>query len=140
MRGVTAIQVDKRISELIRAELLIPGKNERIDNVVTHVTTPEAVATETNILAEIERGKGASGSIVPAETAIERLTAASGDKTLNTGQLAAGALLLTSQDRIVAVQGISGAGKSTMLSSVARVAEAQGHQGARPRRHEADRE
>ena len=126
LKGVSAPMVDKRISELIRAERLIPGKTERIDNVVTHVTTPEAIATEMTILGEIERGKGASTPIVSADAAIERLNAVSGNKALNAGQLAAATLLVASTDRIVAVQGVSGAGKSTMLASVARVAEAEG--------------
>lgn len=126
LKGVTAEHVDARVSELIRVEQLIPGKQDRIDGVVTHVTTPEALATERQILAEIERGKGQVKPIVSADTVIDRLNAASGDKQLNAGQMAAAALALTSTDRIVAVQGVSGAGKSTMLSSVARNVEQQG--------------
>lgn len=126
LKGVTAPQIDVRVSELIREEKLLPGQNGRIDGVVTHVTTPDALATERGILAQIERGKGAVAAIVPAEKVIDRLHAASGDKELNTGQLAAATLILTSTDRIVAVQGVSGAGKSTMLSSVARNAEQEG--------------
>jgi conjugative relaxase-like TrwC/TraI family protein len=126
LKGVTAPQIDVRVSELIREEALLPGKNDRIDGVVTHVTTPEALATERGILAQVERGKGAVAAIVPAEKVLDRLNAASGDKELNTGQLAAATLILTSTDRIVAVQGVSGAGKSTMLSSVARNAEQEG--------------
>ena len=126
LKGVTAPQVDVRVSELIRDEKLLPGQNGRVDGVVTHVTTPEALVTERGILAEIERGKGAVAGIVPADKVLDRLHAASGDKELNTGQLAAATLILTSTDRIVAVQGVSGAGKSTMLSSVARNAEQEG--------------
>ena len=40
--------------------------------------------------------------------------------------MAAAVMALTSTDRIVAVQGVSGAGKSTMLSSVARNVEQEG--------------
>ncbi|MFN3432722.1 MAG: AAA family ATPase, partial [Candidatus Sericytochromatia bacterium] len=118
--------VDARVSELIRNEKLIPGKDDRIDSVVTHVTTPEALATERGILAEIERGKGEGRVIVSADTVIERINAASGDKELNAGQMAAATMALTSADRIVAVQGVSGAGKSTMLASVARNVEQEG--------------
>ena len=49
LKGVTPEHVDRRVSELIRAEQLIPGKQDRIDGVVTHVTTPEALATERGI-------------------------------------------------------------------------------------------
>ena len=126
LAGVTAEKVDQRISELIRQEKLIPGKSERIDSAVTHVTTPAALAAESNILSEIESGKGATKPIVPADQVVLRLTDASGDKQLNPGQMAAATLALSSTDRIVAVQGVAGAGKSTMIASVARVAEAEG--------------
>ena len=127
LKGVTATHIDTRVSQLIRDELLIPGKNDRIDGVVTHVTTPEALATERGILAAIEHGKNSVAPIVPADKVLDRIHAASGgDKELNAGQLAAATLILTSADRIVAVQGVSGAGKSTMLSSVARNAEQEG--------------
>ena len=126
LKGVTATHIDARVSQLIRDERLIPGKNDRIDSVVTHVTTPEALATERGIIVSIEHGKGSVAPIVPADKVLDRLHAASGDKELNAGQLAAATLILTSADRIVAVQGVSGAGKSTMLSSVARNAEQEG--------------
>lgn len=45
---------------------------------------------------------------------------------LNPGQLAAATMILSSTDRTVSVQGVAGAGKSTMLQAVARVAEAEG--------------
>jgi conjugative relaxase-like TrwC/TraI family protein len=126
LKGVTPEHVDRRVSELIRAGQLIPGKQDRIDGVVTHVTTPEALATERGILAEIERGRGQGRVIVSPETVIARLHAASGDKELNAGQMAAATMALTSSDRIVAVQGVSGAGKSTMLASVSRNVEQEG--------------
>ena len=47
-------------------------------------------------------------------------------RELNAGQLAAATLIVSSEDRTVVVQGIAGAGKSTMLAAVARMAEAQG--------------
>ena len=126
LAGVTAEKVDARVSELLKTERLVPGVSNRIDNAVTHVTTPGALATETKILGEIDRGKGTVVPIIPAEGAVERLQAAAGDKQLNAGQLAAATLALTSEDRIVAVQGVAGAGKSTVLSAIARVAEAEG--------------
>ena len=126
LKGVTASHIDARVSELIRNEQLIPGKSDRIDDFVTHVTTPEALATERGILAEIERGKGEGRVIVPADVVIDRINAASGDKQLNEGQMAAATMALISRDRIVAVQGVSGAGKSTMLASVARNVEQEG--------------
>ncbi len=124
--GVTADKIDARVSDLLKTGRLVPGVSNRIDNVVTYVTTPGALATETKILGEIDRGRGTVAPIIPAEGVVERLQAAAGDKQLNAGQLAAATLALTSEDRIVAVQGVAGAGKSTLLSAIARVAEAEG--------------
>ena len=125
LAGVTADKVDTRISELIRDEKLIPGRADRVDGAITHVTTPQALATESRIVAAIEQGKGAAAPIVSPHLAVQRLTDAAGDKPLNTGQMAAATLALSSSDRIVAVQGVAGAGKSTMIGHVARVAQAE---------------
>lgn len=126
LAGVTAERVDQRVSELIRTERLIPGTNDRIDKTLTHVITPHALATETKILAEIDRGRGAVAPIVAPDQVVERLQAAAGDRPLNAGQLAAATLALSSTDRIVAIQGVAGAGKSTTIAAIARVAEAEG--------------
>jgi hypothetical protein len=45
---------------------------------------------------------------------------------LSSKQEAAASLILSSKDRIVAIQGVAGAGKSTMLQPVTRIAQAQG--------------
>ena len=126
LAGVTADKVDGRISELIRDEKLIPGKADRVDGAITHVTTPQALAAESSILAAIEQGKGGAAPIVSPHLVVQRLTDAAGDKPLTTGQMAAATLALSSSDRIVAVQGVAGAGKSTMIAHVARVAQAEG--------------
>ena len=46
---------------------------------------------------------------------------------LNEGQLGAAKLILTSEDRTIAVQGIAGAGKSSVLKPVAEVLRDEGH-------------
>ena len=126
LKGVTADAVDGRLSELIEQQRLVPGASTRIDRTVEMVTTPGGLRTETQILGEIDRGKGAVVPILTPETAMERLQEAAGERPLNAGQLAAATLALASHDRTVAVQGIAGAGKSTMIASLARVAEAEG--------------
>src|SRR3546814_1228166 len=88
-------------------------------------TTQEALRTEERILTSVEEGKGTANPIIAADTAPVRLQEAS-DRPLNPGQLAAASLILSSADRTVSVQGVAGAGKSTMLQAVARVAEAEG--------------
>jgi len=64
---------------------------------------------------------------VPASDAPERLQAIA-ERPLNAGQLAAATLILSSEDRTVTIQGVAGAGKSTMLQAVARIAESEGRQ------------
>lgn len=127
LRGVTAEKVDARVEQLLESGKLIPGQSNRTDKALTHVTTPQALATESLILAQIDKGRGATTPIVAPDAAVERINAVSGDKQLNTGQMAAAVLGLSSSDRIVAVQGVAGAGKSTMIAAVARVAEQEGH-------------
>lgn len=127
LKGVTAEKADARVQQLLEGGKLIPGKSDRVDGAVIHVTTPQGLATETLILAQIDKGRGAATPIIPADNAMERINAVSPDKQLNTGQMAAAVLGLSSTDRIVAVQGIAGAGKSTMITALARVAEQEGH-------------
>ena len=127
LKGVTAEKADTRVDQLLEGGKLIPGQSTRIDGALTHVTTPQALATESLILAQIDKGRGATTPIVAPDTAVERINAVSGDKQLNTGQMAAAVLGLSSSDRIVAVQGVAGAGKSTMVAALARVAEQEGH-------------
>jgi conjugative relaxase-like TrwC/TraI family protein len=127
LKGVTAEKADARVDQLLEGGKLIPGQSTRIDGALTHVTTPQALATESLILAQIDKGRGAATPVVAPDAAVERINAVSGDKQLNTGQMAAAVLGLSSSDRIVAVQGVAGAGKSTMIAALARVAEQEGH-------------
>ena len=111
LKGVTAEKADARIDQLLEGGKLIPGQSTRIDGALTHVTTPQALATESLILAQIDKGRGAATPIVAPDAAVERINAVSGDKQLNTGQMAAAVLGLSSSDRIVAVQGVAGRGQ-----------------------------
>lgn len=131
LKGVTGDSVQQRIDQLVEKGLLVPGGVGRSDGAVTHYTTPEALATEKTILSHIEAGQGKSSSILAPDKTVEAILSAAREGTdnraLNAGQLAAATLSLTSNDRIVAVQGIAGAGKSTMIDAVARIAEDHGH-------------
>ncbi|SEK02244.1 conjugative relaxase domain-containing protein, TrwC/TraI family [Sphingobium sp. AP50] len=125
LKGVTIDHVDRRLATLTQRGMLIPGVGRESDGTISMVTTKEALATEEKILGLVEAGRGASIPIVAAVEASARLQGAS-DHELNAGQLGAARLVVSSTDRTVIVQGIAGAGKSTMLSAVARVAEAEG--------------
>lgn len=125
LKGVTVDHVERRIAQLVERGQLIAGEARVGDTRPRMVTTQEALRTEERILKAVEEGKGASTPMIAANEAPERLQAHA-DRELNAGQLAAATLIVSSEDRTVVVQGIAGAGKSTMLQSVARVAEAEG--------------
>lgn len=125
LKGVTIDHVDARIEQLIGKGKLLPGQIRHEGKLVDAVTTPEALKTEETILAMVEAGKGRATPVIAAADAPARLQAAS-THGLNPGQLAAATLLLSSPDRIVVVQGVAGAGKSTMLQATAEVARSEG--------------
>ena len=118
---VTPALIANRVTELVQRRQLVPGDSKRADNVVTMLTTREALATETGILTQIERGKRAVEPLVRPDRAFAVLSGAAGTRALNDGQMAAATSIVSSSDRIVAVQGMAGAGKSTMLAAVANV-------------------
>jgi hypothetical protein len=123
--GIAAIE--RRVMQLERQGQLQRGKGA--DRGL--VTTAGAIASEQRIVAGIEEGRGKAPAIVQAHEAGTRLQALSQLKygmTLNSGQEAAGRLLLGSHNRIVAIQGIAGAGKSTMLKPVADILREEGKQ------------
>lgn len=111
-------EIERRVDQLLRQGHLLKGKGADRDL----VTTQDAIGLEQRIIAAVESGRGAAPAIVAAEVAGERLQALAQLRygmTLNAGQEGAGRLLLGSHNRIVAIQGIAGAGKSTVLKPVA---------------------
>jgi len=88
-------------------------------------TTPEALRTKQEVLAHIEAGTGLSEAIIAPEAAPSCLQEMA-TQSLNPGQLAAATMILAPPDRTVTVQGVAGAGKSTMLAAVAGVTQAEG--------------
>ena len=123
LKGVTIEKIEHRIGQLVERGTLLVGQGRAAD----FVTTREALRTEEAILKAVETGRGTASPIVAADQA-PRLLQDQAHRALNTGQLAAATLILASQDRTVSIQGIAGAGKSTMLQAVARVAETEGRQ------------
>lgn len=124
--GLNIDAISKRIGQLEQRGALIPEKTERIDGHTSLVTTPPLLATEQKIVAQIALGKGAGQSILDPEVAVARLQEHTKDRPLNQGQLGAATSILSSADRITAVQGDAGTGKSTMISAVNAVAEHEG--------------
>ena len=74
--------------------------------------TDGALRSEREILARMRDGMGAARALAPEERVSERL----GQTVLTEGQREAVRTILLSRDRIVAVQGAAGTGKTTMLS------------------------
>jgi len=125
LKGVTVESIERRIDRLVQNRQLVPGVATAADRTGRMVTTQEALRTEEKILGAVEEGKGKAEPILAAADAPQRLQDAA-QRPLNPGQLAAATMILSSADRTVSVQGVAGAGKSTMLQAVARVAEAEG--------------
>lgn len=122
----TIAEVERAVERQITNGNLQRGADERAGM----VTTAQALGTERRILAGVEAGRGAVYPILSADVAAESLQAfaqARSGYALNAGQEAAGRMMFTSRDRIVAIQGVAGAGKSSMLTPAARLFEAQGH-------------
>lgn len=119
--------IETRVTSLIRGKQLVVGTGRTKGM----MTTAQAIATEQRMLAGVEAGRGLGAQFVPASDAAGLLQAkaeATLGLTLNPGQLSAGAMLLGSSDRIIAIQGVAGAGKSSMLAPAAQLIEEQGHQ------------
>lgn len=125
LKGVTIDGVERRIEMLVDRQQLILGIASAADRTGRMMTTREALQTEEKILGAVEQGRGMASPILSADVAAARLQEAA-ERPLNPGQLAAATMILSSPDRSVLVQGVAGAGKSTMLQAVARVAEAEG--------------
>ncbi|MFB0611754.1 MobF family relaxase [Aurantiacibacter poecillastricola] len=122
----TIADIERRTRALVRSGDLIAGKGDHRG----WLASRDAVLTEQRIVSEVAAGKGASSSAVEPGSATDRVqTAAMAGQgfRLNAGQLGAAKLILTSEDRTIAVQGIAGAGKSSVLKPVAEVLRSEGH-------------
>jgi conjugative relaxase-like TrwC/TraI family protein len=118
-------QIEQRVEQLLKQGYLQRGADAERGM----LTTRDAITSEQRILAAVDAGRGAGAPLVDSSVAGERLQALSQLKyglTLNPGQEAAGRLLLSSANRIVAIQGVAGAGKSTVLKPVADIAREEG--------------
>jgi conjugative relaxase-like TrwC/TraI family protein len=82
-------------------------------------TTPEAMEREKTILQIEKEGRGLTRNILEKKEAQIQLK----DRGLNDGQRNAAELILTSNNRIVGVQGLAGTGKTFMLEAVRELAE-----------------
>ena len=119
--------VERAVRALVKDGKLVPGSDGRTGE----LTTPDALATERAIIAGALRDREASPAIVvsPDEAGqrLQNAAAARNGFTLNAGQESAGRLILAARDRVVNIQGVAGAGKSSVLGAAADVARAAGY-------------
>ncbi|HCU23921.1 MAG TPA: hypothetical protein DF383_02800, partial [Deltaproteobacteria bacterium] len=87
-------------------------------------TTPQVQKLEKEILSFEKRGRGMVCSIKEMGEVFVKLQGTG----LNQGQREAAALILTTQNRIVGVQGLAGTGKTFMLETARRLAEESGYE------------
>lgn len=116
----TMDKIEKRITQLTEQGALHKGRGA----MQGWLTSADALALEVRMLAEIAKGKGAAPSIVPASESGPLLQASANlsfGMTLNAGQEAAGRMILSSTNRVVAVHGVAGAGKSSLLRPTAQI-------------------
>ena len=123
---ITIDDVERTLKTLVREGKLVPGTGDQAHM----LTTPAAIGFERSLLDAVARDRGKVTPIVvsrdEAGARLQDAARARGLHALNPGQEGAGRLLLTSRDRVVAVQGIAGAGKSAALGAVADVARSEG--------------
>jgi conjugative relaxase-like TrwC/TraI family protein len=118
-------EIEARVRALERGKHLVAGTG-RNDGMMT---TAQALDIERRILGEVDAGRGAGTVYLDSKVAGSLLRDAartSAGITLNPGQAASGILLLASSDRIIAIQGVAGAGKSSMLAPAAALVEKSG--------------
>lgn len=128
IKGVTIEGVEARVHALADKGQLIFGSTGRRDGAITHATTPEHTAEERHLLAGIDAGRGSAPRVLAADLAATRLQEQAGLRPLNEEQLGAGILALSSSDRVIVIQGVAGAGKTTLISALAEVARSEGRQ------------
>lgn len=128
IKGVTIEAVEARVGQLAKQGQLVFGKATRSDGTITHVTTPEHIAEERRLLAGIDAGRGKGQVIVATDAALAELRDGTAERPLRGEQLGAAILGLSSADRVVVIQGVAGAGKTTLISAMAEVAQNQGAQ------------
>jgi len=123
----TVDHVETRVNALVRSGALEPGKGEHKG----WLASREALDLESTILANVDQGRGAVLPILDRSVAAQRVQAVAALNhgiALNAGQEDAAGLVLSSRDRIVAIQGIAGAGKSSVMKPVAQLLREEGKQ------------
>ena len=121
----TATALETRIDALIRTGNLVRGSGAHLG----WLTSRDAMASEQRLLAEVEAGRNAVPPILGSDEAAQRVAAVAALNhgiQLNSGQEAAARLILSSAHRVIAIQGVAGAGKSSLLKPVSQLLGEEG--------------
>jgi AAA domain-containing protein len=87
-------------------------------------TTPETITAERAVIQKMRAGQG---QVEPVLTRNESLAVANQHSHLTSAQKTAIEHVLTSRDRIQGIQGVAGAGKTTVLDIIRATAQAKGY-------------
>lgn len=118
------------INELTRdSELLhLDSQRNTREGIQEVYTTRRMYKMERNVVGRIRRGRGTEEPVIDRETVNARLNAWEKENiTLGNDQRQAAENILTTKDRYIAVQGVAGSGKTTMIDSVRAEAEKEGY-------------
>ncbi len=113
--------LEKAYNELRNEGIILEASNDDHKGLIT---TSWAVADEKYILAKMESMKGVSSPLGEKDYASSKTA---GELGLTEGQKKSLDLMWGSSDRVVAIQGHAGSGKTTMLRSFKDMAENVGH-------------
>ena len=118
-----AVSIDDAAQAVDRLERTGALHATRAEILGDSLTTDKAVADEKEVIALMQRGRGASKPVMRSWMVGSRLH----NGRLTAGQREAAHLILTARDRVVGVQGYAGTGKTTMLNRARLLAEKSGH-------------
>ena len=126
-KGVTVDRLDRELDRLVKDGRVLPADAELIGG----VTTARSLQVEAEVIKAMKAGMGHARPTYAATAALERVTPAAVARAgheiqMNAGQTGAAALILSSRDRVIAVQGAAGVGKTTMFAVVAKAAAEKG--------------
>ncbi|MEI7429273.1 MAG: MobF family relaxase, partial [Betaproteobacteria bacterium] len=125
-------EIEQAIGKALEKENLI---SRGIDDGGRQIlTTPKAIKAELSQIEQIVKNKGKVKPIYGPDVigaslkACDLLNKAKGGYALDEGQHEAAKMVLISTDRFTAIQGYAGAGKTSMLETVKRLAEYAGYE------------
>jgi conjugative relaxase-like TrwC/TraI family protein len=122
MGSATLSDVDFNYRTRLAQGEFITKANE--NGVTRKITTRETLAAEHQVLDQMRRGQGRVEPLVP-ERELPRVD--SQWRHLNESQRRAVEQVLSSQDRVMGIQGIAGTGKTTSLNAIRQTAEDRGY-------------